>query len=152
MKIRVLVEPLNRWSRINCVMLQWSNHHEVWTVENFTQIISTPTLTEETRVLDTVCSKSMHKSVTCVPILQSHVPAFPYIFPLKRQMIPTWQLSGLSVKALTASAGRGWAGLCRANQRGSGGCKSPKQELMSIIVLGKNKSHLKSLRIPKQLQ
>lgn len=61
-------------------------------------------------------------------------------------------MSGLSVEALAASAGRIWAGLGRANQRGSGGRKSPKQELMSIIVLGKNKSHLKSLKIPKQHQ
>lgn len=41
------------------------------------------------------------------------------------------------------------AGLTREDQ---GGRKSPKQELMSIIVLGKNKPHLKSHRIPKQLR
>lgn len=40
----------------------------------------------------------------------------------------------------------------QADQRGSGARKSPKQELMSIRVLGKNKPHLKSHRIPKQLQ
>lgn len=38
----------------------------------------------------------------------------------------------------------------QVKHRGSGGPKLPKQELMSIIVLGKNKSHLKSSRIPKQ--
>lgn len=56
------------------------------------------------------------------------------------------------VEALTASAAQrarlGWAEP-GGPERIRGG-KSPKQELMSIIVLGKNKSHLKSLRIPKQ--
>lgn len=45
------------------------------------------------------------------------------------------------------AAGEGWDGL---NVEDQGGPKLPKQELMSIIVLGKNKSHLKSSRIPKQ--
>lgn len=36
------------------------------------------------------------------------------------------------------------------NTEDQGGHKSPKQELMSIRELGKNKSHLKSSRIPKQ--
>lgn len=80
----------------------------------------------------------------------THADIYPYLplqFPSKGQMIrpmrlPTWQLSGLSVRARMG----------RADQRGSGGRKSPKQELMSIIVLGKNKPHLKSHRIPKQLQ
>lgn len=46
----------------------------------------------------------------------------------------------------------GGARMGQADQRGSGARKSPKQELMSIRVLGKNKPHLKSHRIPKQLQ
>ena len=70
-------------------------------------------------------------------------PAFLYGFPLK--------------KTSERRLGGGPDGVSRArmvwaDQRGSGGRKSPKQELMSIIVLGKNKPHLKSHRIPKQLQ
>lgn len=44
-------------------------------------------------------------------------------------------------------AGRGWD---RLNREDRGGRKSPKQELMSIIALGKNKPHLKSNGISKQ--
>lgn len=73
--------------------------------------------------------------LSCNPMF----PTSPKI--LLPMLLPTWQLHGLSVED----------GLGRANQRGSGGRKLPKQELMSIIVLGKNKSHLKSFRIPEQL-